>query len=91
MKQVESFSEKPVIRDCWINAGFFVFEKRAAEYWQGHNLESEILPNIAAQRQLYTYLHQGFWKSMDTSKDQQELEKLIGEGSAPWTVAKKLG
>ena len=91
MKQVESFSEKPVIRDCWINARFFVFEKRAAEYWQGHNLESEILPNIAAQRQLYTYLHQGFWKSMDTSKDQQELEKLIGEGSAPWTVAKKLG
>jgi glucose-1-phosphate cytidylyltransferase len=82
--QVESFSEKPVIQDYWINAGFFVFEKQAAEHWQGHNLESEILPHLANRRELYTYLHQGFWKSMDTSKDQQELERLIGDGSAPW-------
>jgi glucose-1-phosphate cytidylyltransferase len=85
-KQVDRFSEKPVIQDYWINAGFFVFEKRAAEHWQGHNLESEVLPHLAAQRQLYTWLHHGFWKSMDTSKDQQELEKLAGEGSAPWVL-----
>jgi glucose-1-phosphate cytidylyltransferase len=84
-RQVESFSEKPVIRDYWINAGFFVFEKKAAEQWQGHNLESDVLPALAARRELYTYLHQGFWKSMDTSKDQQELEKLIGNEAAPWT------
>ena len=26
----------------------------------------------------------GFWKSMDTSKDQQELERLIERNQAPW-------
>ncbi len=83
--QVESFSEKPILQNYWINAGFFVFEKKAAEHWQGSNLESEVLPALAAQRQLYTWQHHGFWKSMDTSKDQQELEKLAGGGNAPWT------
>ncbi|GGG93171.1 sugar phosphate nucleotidyltransferase [Silvibacterium dinghuense] len=83
-QQVDRFAEKPVIHDYWINAGFFVFEKAAAEFWQGTNLESDVLPRLAAERQLYTYLHHGFWKSMDTSKDQQELERLVGEGMAPW-------
>ena len=87
-KQVESFSEKPAIRDYWINAGFFVFEKKAAEHWQGHNLESEVLPQLASRRELYTYLHHGFWKSMDTSKDQQELERLLSDGAAPWTLSR---
>lgn len=83
--RVDSFTEKPVIRDSWINAGFFVFEKKAAEHWSGHSLESEVLPNLAARSELYTYLHHGFWKSMDTSKDQQEMERLAESGSSPWT------
>lgn len=87
MNQVESFTEKPIIRDCWINAGFFVFEKRAAEHWIGNNLESSVLPRLAGMRELYTYLHSGFWKSMDTSKDQQEMERLIENGSAPWVYS----
>jgi len=33
---------------------------------------------------LYTYQHNGFWKSMDTSKDQQELEALYQDGKPPW-------
>jgi glucose-1-phosphate cytidylyltransferase len=32
------------------------------------------------------YKHTGFWKSMDTSKDQQELEKLLVGGTGPWIV-----
>ena len=84
-RQVESFSEKPIIRDSWINAGFFVFDKKVAAHWTGHSLESEILPHLAGQRALYTWLHHGFWKSMDTSKDQQEMESLAENGSAPWT------
>jgi glucose-1-phosphate cytidylyltransferase len=83
--RVDRFTEKPVIRDSWINAGFFVFEKKVEEHWAGHSLESEVLPKLAAQGELYTYLHHGFWKSMDTSKDQQEMERLAESGDAPWT------
>lgn len=82
--RVLSFTEKPVIRDQWINAGFFVFEKAGMVDWAGSNLESGVLPGLASGGQLYTYRHNGFWKSMDTSKDQQEMERLGEDGSAPW-------
>ena len=88
--QVREFHEKPVIRDYWINAGFFVFERRAFEHWHGHNLEGDVLPALSARSELFSYTHQGFWKSMDTSKDQQELERIHAAGralgeTASWT------
>lgn len=82
--RVRSFTEKPVIQDTWINAGFFVFEKAGMADWLGHNLESGVLPELARRGELYTWLHRGFWKSMDTSKDQQEMERLGEDGEPPW-------
>ena len=82
--RVERFDEKPTINDYWINAGFFVIEKRAFDHWHGRNLEQEVLPSLASRGQLSVYRHSGFWKSMDTSKDQQEMEKLYVNGMAPW-------
>jgi glucose-1-phosphate cytidylyltransferase len=82
--KVERFEEKPLVHDYWINAGFFVFEKRALLEWRGHNLEQEVLPFFARKGQLYVYKHTGFWKSMDTSKDQQELERLYNTAQPPW-------
>lgn len=82
--RVSAFREKPVISDCWINAGFFVFQRDAFRYWNGANLERDVLPNLAAHRTLYTYQHRGFWKSMDTSKDQTELEQIYLGGDPPW-------
>ncbi|MDX2149891.1 MAG: sugar phosphate nucleotidyltransferase [Bryobacteraceae bacterium] len=82
--RVERFAEKPLVHDYWINAGFFMFERAAFEHWHGRNLEQDVLPEFARRRQLHTYKHLGFWKSMDTSKDQQELEKISSHGSLPW-------
>lgn len=88
--KVKRFEEKPLVRDYWINAGFFVFEKRALMEWKGHNLEQEVLPYFAQRGQLHVHKHMGFWKSMDTSKDQQELEKLYHSERAPWSVVPPL-
>jgi glucose-1-phosphate cytidylyltransferase len=82
--KVTQFVEKPVIRDHWINAGFFVFDRRAFDAWEGHNLEVDVLPQLARCGRLFAYRHEGFWKSMDTSKDQHELERLFKSGMAPW-------
>jgi glucose-1-phosphate cytidylyltransferase len=82
--KVAQFVEKPCIREHWINAGFFVFNSRAFEAWEGHNLEVDVLPRLARRELLFTYQHDGFWKSMDTSKDQQELEHLVRTGTAAW-------
>ena len=81
--KVQRFEEKPLVRDYWINAGFFVFEKRALFQWHGHNLEQNVLPELARMGTLNVHPHHGFWKSMDTNKDQNELEALCAAGSTP--------
>jgi glucose-1-phosphate cytidylyltransferase len=83
-RKVQEFREKPLIRDCWINAGFFTFEPSVFELWVGHNLEGDVLPALAEKGLLYAHKHEGFWKSMDTSKDQQELERIYQRGKPGW-------
>ena len=83
--KVQRFEEKPMIKDYWINAGFMVFEKQALMEWRGRNLEGDVLPEFCRNGKLYVHRHTGFWKSMDTSKDQQELELLCSSAEPPWT------
>jgi glucose-1-phosphate cytidylyltransferase len=84
--RVSRFQEKPVIEQHWINAGFFVFDRRVFDSWEGQNLERDVLPRLAVLGELYSYQHRGFWKSMDTAKDQEELESMYARGEARWTV-----
>lgn len=84
--KVAQFHEKPVLKDHWINAGFFVFERKAFEAYAGQNLESDVLPALVRAGELFSYRHEGFWKSVDTSKDQQELEALYVRGEAGWIM-----
>lgn len=72
--RITEFVEKPTLPEYWINAGFFVFDKRAIETTDGENLERDILPELSRQRFLHVYRHHGFWRSMDTHKDQLELD-----------------
>ncbi len=85
--RVRRFLEKPRLEDHWINAGFFVFDRRALDHWTGDDLEREVLPALAAAGQLYAYRHTGFWRSMDTYKDALELSALCHEGDGPWTTS----
>ena len=75
------------MRDHWINAGYFVMDKRIFDHWQGENLERDVFPNLLPARQLATFRHDGFFKSMDTYKDQQEIEAMYSEGRTPWVRA----
>lgn len=84
---VIGFEEKPRLED-WINAGFMMFEPGIAEYLSGNDsldLEKEVLVRLAADQQLMVYRHVGFWRSMDTFKEAQELDRLWAE-RAPWKV-----
>jgi glucose-1-phosphate cytidylyltransferase len=82
--RVDAFKEKPVLKQYRINAGFFVFDQRAFEHWDGHDLEREVLPALATQGRLFAYPHSGFWASMDTYKDALQLTALCNDGSPPW-------
>jgi glucose-1-phosphate cytidylyltransferase len=85
--QVHRFREKPNLPDHRINAGFFVFDRRVFDLWEGEDLEREVLPRLAASGELYAYDHHGFWKSMDTYKEALALTELCQPGPPPWLAA----
>lgn len=83
---VSRFHEKPVIQE-WVNGGFFVFNRKIFDYL-GENsvLEREPFERLADERQLVAYQHNGFWKCMDTYKDNLEFNELWDEKKAAWHV-----
>jgi len=50
----------------------------------GFDLEKEIFGNLAKDKQIAAFKHNGFWKSMNTLKDVMELNELYNKGNTPW-------
>ena len=42
------------------------------------------LSQLAAEGELMSYKHRGFWQCMDNIREKNMLEKLLAEGKAPW-------
>jgi glucose-1-phosphate cytidylyltransferase len=85
--RVRHFREKPVMEGFWINAGFMVYDKAAFDHWEGTNLEKHVMPGLVRKNKIFAYRHDGFFKSMDTYKDQQEIEAMYERGDMPWRRA----
>lgn len=85
--RVLKFGEK-IKEDKMVSAGFFVFDSRVFEYLSGENciLEKTPLEKLAAEGELMSYHHPGFFYAMDTFKEYQELNKIWQLGQAPWKV-----
>ncbi|HEY2867536.1 MAG TPA: sugar phosphate nucleotidyltransferase [Pyrinomonadaceae bacterium] len=80
---VQHFREKPVLRE-WINGGFFVFQKEIFDHLDDDPvLEQEPLESLARTGELMAYRHSGFWKCMDTYKDNLEMN-VLWDSQAPW-------
>lgn len=84
--RVQRFLEKPKLADHWINAGFFVMDRRASTWFGSDDLERAVLPALGRAGELYAYRHRGFWQSMDTYKDAVDLSTLAASGTPPWSV-----
>ena len=72
----------------WINAGFMLFERATLDWMRGGDtqaLETGLLQELIAADQVMMYRHHGFWQSMDTLKDANDLERLWQQG-APWRI-----
>ena len=85
---VRSFKEKPQVNQGWINGGFFVLSPRIFDYIEGDltTFEAEPLERLAAEGQLKTYRHEGFWQCMDTVRDREKLNKMWEDHCAPWDL-----
>lgn len=84
--RVDSFLEKPQGDGAWVNGGFFVCEPRIFDYIDGDAMpwEDQPLARLAADGELYSFPHRGFWKCMDTLRDKTELNQLWEGGQARW-------
>jgi glucose-1-phosphate cytidylyltransferase len=83
---ISEFKEKPQIGEGWINGGFFVFNYEVFSYLENDQtiLEREPLENLTKDGQLMAYEHHGFWHSMDTIRDRDNLNEIWSKGTPPW-------
>lgn len=84
---ISSFEEKPEDSGTWINGGFFIIEPSIAKYLNNDAddimWERQPMDDLARDKQISAFKHNGFWKCMDTIRDKEELEALWEQG-APW-------
>jgi len=72
-----------------VNGGYFVFRKSIFSYIRdGEELVFEPFQRLIEEDQLIGCVYNGFWKSMDTFKDKQQLDDIYAKGRAPWELWK---
>ena len=83
---VKSFREKNISDGASINAGYMVLNPEIFNYIKDDQtvFEKEPLEKLAADGELMSYQHKGFWQCMDNKREMDMLEKLLETGNAPW-------
>ena len=90
-QQISSFQEKPKGDGTWINGGFFVCESKVFDYIKEGDktiFERQPLEDLAKDGELFAYKHSGFWKPMDTLRDNKVLNSLWDKNEAKWKLWK---
>lgn len=85
---ITSFREKEEADASLINGGFMMFNPEIFDYLEDDTtvLEKEPFTRLAADGQMMSFYHDGFWQCMDTAREKEKLEKLWATGKAPWKV-----
>ena len=87
---ITSFREKDDNDGSLINGGFMVLNPEIFQYLDGDDTIFERTPmqRLAAEGQLKSFYHDGFWQCMDTQREMKKLESLWQSGAAPWKIWK---
>jgi NDP-sugar pyrophosphorylase family protein len=74
--KVTGFIEKPLLKDVWVNAGFYWLSPRIFDFLpETGSLEKDVFPKLAEAGSLGFFrfqIHDRFWRSVDTIKDFEE-------------------
>lgn len=82
---ITKFEEKPFL-DKWMNGGFMVLNKKIFDFLNVGELENEVFEKLVKLKQICAYKHNGEWKTMNTLKDNIELNRVWNTGKAFWKV-----
>ncbi|MBQ6555364.1 MAG: glucose-1-phosphate cytidylyltransferase [Firmicutes bacterium] len=85
---VTAFREKDDIDGAVVNGGYMVCNRRVFDYLTDDTtvFEQEPMRRLAAEGELKSYYHDGFWQCMDTQREKALLERLWESGEAAWKV-----
>ena len=82
--EVESFVEKPTLNH-YVNIGYMVLNNNIFKYLNDDlALETKPLVELANNKELSAFRHDGFFKPMDTYREYLELNDLWEQNKAPW-------
>ncbi len=74
-------------QNSWVNGGFLVLRNEIFDYLEdGEELVEEPFTRLIAERRLFAYRYEGFWRSMDTFKDKIAFDRMWGSANEPWKV-----
>ena len=73
--------------DLRVNGGYFVFTPELFDYMEeGEELVMEPFQRLIEAGRLTSMPYDGFWMSMDTFKEKQQLDDMYSRGVRPWQV-----
>jgi NDP-sugar pyrophosphorylase family protein len=77
---ITHFREKPILEGFYINAGVYALRRRVlSELPDRGNIEETLFPRLAQQRRLKAVVYRDvFWKSVDSLKDLEEVDRFFG-------------
>lgn len=82
---IRGFSARPVLDKDYINGGFYVFNNSVFNVGTlkeeaGCVLETDVLEELTARKELYAFRHAGFWQYIDTERDRLKAGSLLADG-----------
>ena len=79
---LRGFTEKPVLEKDFINGGFYVFNKtifnlKTLKKNKDCVLETDVLENLIAKKDICAFRYTGFWQYVDTERDRKKLSAWV--------------
>jgi glucose-1-phosphate cytidylyltransferase len=86
--EVDSFQEKPQLKQGRINGGFFVVKKKFIDYIHNENemLELEPIQRAIEKKDVAAYETDEFWRCVDSKRDLDYIRNQWEKGSPLWIV-----
>ena len=75
---IVGFQEKPILRSHFVSIGTYIFSHEVLDYLPDTgDIERTAFPRLVSMRKLKAYTHAGFWATVNTMKDLQDVEDQL--------------
>jgi len=75
---IVGFQEKPVLASHFVSIGTYIFARDVLPFLpQTGDVERTLFPRLSSMRKLKVYRHDGFWATVNTSKDLEDVENQL--------------